>query len=113
MKIKVGDNVKVITGSNKGKEGKVLKIFRNENRVLVDGVNIVKKHVKPNRQNETGGILEIEAPIHISNVKVLEKKKEAKKEAKKEVKEAKKEVKEAEVKEVKAKKTSKKKEESK
>ena len=51
MKIKVGDNVKVITGSNKGKEGKVLKIFRNENRVLVDGVNIVKKHVKPNRQN--------------------------------------------------------------
>lgn len=42
MKIKVGDNVKVITGSNKGKEGKVLKIFRNENRVLVDGVNIVK-----------------------------------------------------------------------
>ncbi len=102
MKIKVGDNVKVITGSNKGKEGKVLKIFRNENRVLVDGVNIVKKHVKPNRQNETGGILEIEAPIHISNVKVLEKKKEAKKE-----------VKEAEVKEVKAKKTSKKKEESK
>ena len=107
MKIKVGDNVKVITGSNKGKEGKVLKIFRNENRVLVDGVNIVKKHVKPNRQNETGGILEVEAPIHISNVKVLEKKKETKKETKKEVKEAK------EVKEVKAKKASKKKEESK
>ena len=106
MKIKVGDNVKVITGSNKGKEGKVLKIFRSENRVLVDGVNIVKKHVKPNRQNETGGILEIEVPIHISNVKVLEKKKETKKEAKKEGKDA-------EVKEVKAKKTSKKKEESK
>ena len=82
MKIKVGDNVKVITGSNKGKEGKVLKIFRNENRVLVDGVNIVKKHVKPNRQNETGGILEVEAPIHVSNVKVLDKK-ETKKEAKK------------------------------
>ena len=107
MKIKVGDNVKVITGSNKGKEGKVLKIFRSENRVLVDGVNVVKKHVKPNRQNETGGILEVEAPIHISNVKVLEKKKETKKETKTEVKEAK------EVKEVKAKKASKKKEESK
>ena len=87
MKIKVGDNVRVITGSNKGKEGKVLKIFRNETRVLVDGVNIVKKHVKPNRQNETGGILEIEAPIHISNVKVLTK--ETKKEVKKEVKEKK------------------------
>lgn len=72
MKLKVGDNVKVITGSNKGKEGKVLKVLRNENRVLVDGVNVVKKHVKPNRQNETGGILEVEAPIHMSNVKVLD-----------------------------------------
>ena len=91
--IKVGDNVRVITGSNKGKEGKVLKVFRNENRVLVDGVNIIKKHVKPNRTNETGGILEVEAPIHLSNVKVLGK------ETKKEVKETK------------TKKTSKKKEE--
>ena len=91
MGIKVGDNVRVITGSNKGKEGKVLKVLRSENRVVVDGINIVKKHVKPNRQNETGGILEIEAPIHISNVKVLDKKasKEAKKETKKEVKETK------------------------
>ena len=88
MKIKVGDNVRVITGSNKGKEGKVLNVLRKENRVVVDGVNIVKKHVKPNRQNETGGILEVEAPIHISNVKVLDKK-ETKKEVKKEVKEKK------------------------
>ena len=95
--IKVGDNVRVITGSNKGKEGKVLKVFRKENKVLIDGVNIVKKHVKPNRQNETGGILEVEAPIHLSNVKVLGK--ETKKETKKEVKETK------------TKKTSKKKEE--
>jgi len=85
MKIKVGDNVRVITGSNKGKEGKVLNVLRKENRVVVDGVNIVKKHIKPNRQNESGGILEVEAPIHISNVKVLDKK-ETKKEAKKEVK---------------------------
>ena len=85
MKIKVGDNVRVITGSNKGKEGKVLNVLRKENRVVVDGVNIVKKHVKPNRTNESGGILEIEAPIHISNVKVLTK--ETKKEVKKEVKE--------------------------
>jgi large subunit ribosomal protein L24 len=82
--IKVGDNVRVITGSNKGKEGKVLKVFRNENRVLVDGVNIIKKHVKPNRTNESGGILEVEAPIHISNVKLVTK------ETKKEVKESKK-----------------------
>lgn len=82
--IKVGDNVRVITGSNKGKEGKVLKVLRNENRVLVDGVNVVKKHIKPNRANETGGILEVEAPIHISNVKLVTK------ETKKEVKETKK-----------------------
>ena len=87
MKIKVGDNVKVITGSNKGKEGKVLNVLRKDNRVVVDGVNIVKKHVKPNRTNESGGILEVEAPIHISNVKVLTK--ESKKEVKKEVKEKK------------------------
>lgn len=87
MKIKVGDNVRVITGSNKGKEGKVLNVLRKDNRVVVDGVNIVKKHVKPNRTNESGGILEVEAPIHISNVKVLTK--EAKKEVKKEVKEKK------------------------
>ena len=80
MKIKVGDNVRVITGSNKGKEGKVLKVFKKENRVLIDGVNVVKKHVKPNRENETGGILEVEAPLHISNVKVVSK--EAKKESK-------------------------------
>ena len=91
--IKVGDKVRVITGNNKGSEGKVLKVLKAENRVIVDGVNVVKKHVKPNRQNETGGILEVEAPIHISNVKVLDKKSE-KKETKKEVKETKKEVKE-------------------
>ena len=95
MKLKVGDNVRVITGSNKGKEGKVLKVLRNENRVVIDGVNIVKKHVKPNRTNETGGILETEAPIHISNVKVLDKKAEKaeKKAVKAEKKEEKKETK--------------------
>ncbi len=79
MKIKVGDKVKVITGSNKGKEGKVSKVLRNESRVIVEGINIVKKHVKPGRTNETGGILEIEAPIHISNVKVLSEEKKEKK----------------------------------
>jgi len=87
VKIKIGDKVKVITGTNKGKEGKVSKVLRKENRVIVEGVNIVKKHVKPGRTNETGGILETEAPIHISNVKVLtkEEKKETKKESKKSV----------------------------
>ena len=105
MKVKVGDNVRVITGSNKGKEGKVLKVLKNENRVIIDGVNIIKKHVKPNRENETGGILEVEAPIHISNVKLASKKdkkevkKETKKESKKEVKESKKTSKKKEEKE--------------
>ena len=85
MKIKVGDKVKVITGTNKGKEGKVSKVLKNENRVIVSGINMVKKHIKPGRTNETGGILETEAPIHISNVKVIDKetKKEAKKDSKK------------------------------
>lgn len=86
MKIKVGDKVKVITGSNKGKEGKVSKVLKNENKVIVEGINMVKKHIKPGRTNETGGILETEAPIHISNVKVISnnEKKEIKKEPKKE-----------------------------
>ena len=90
MKIKVGDMVKVISGSCKGKEGKVTKVLRNENRVIVDKINIVKKHVKPSNTNETGGILEIEAPIHISNVKVVKKEKKAAKEVKKATKTVKK-----------------------
>jgi large subunit ribosomal protein L24 len=91
VKIKVGDKVKVITGTNKGKEGKVSKVLREENRVIVEGINIVKKHIKPGKTNETGGILETEAPIHISNVKVInkEEKKETKKDSKKETKESK------------------------
>lgn len=82
MKIKVGDKVKVITGANKGKDGKVIEVDRKNNRVIIEKVNIVKKHVKPNGQNDKGGILEIEAPIHVSNVKKLEEDKKAKKEAK-------------------------------
>jgi large subunit ribosomal protein L24 len=90
MKIKVGDMVEVISGSCKGKEGKVVKVLRSENRVIVEKVNIVKKHVKPSNTNETGGILEIEAPIHISNVKVVKKEKKAAKEVKKATKTVKK-----------------------
>lgn len=105
--IKVGDKVEVITGSNKGKSGKAIKVLRKENKIIIEGVNIVKKHVKPGRTNETGGILEVEAPIHISNVKLVsEAKKEAKAAPKKEAKvETKKEVKKT------TKKTSKKEEE--
>ncbi len=86
MFVKVGDKVKVIAGASKGKEGKVLKTFKEDNRVLVEGVHIIKKHQKPTNTNEKGGIIEREAPIHASNVKVIASKEEAKKEpAKKEV----------------------------
>ena len=78
MKIKVGDEVLVIAGKDKGKSGKVVKTLRNEDRVVVEGINVVKKHVKPNNQNDKGGIFDIEAPIHVSNVKKTEIKKETK-----------------------------------
>mgnify|MGYP003290419686 CR=1 FL=1 len=69
--VKVGDKVIVIAGSNKGKEGTVKKVLRDENRVIVEGVNLVKKHKKGNGQ-ESGGILEVEAPIHASNVMIID-----------------------------------------
>lgn len=67
-KLKKGDNVIVIAGKNKGKEGKILLIDRKNNRVLVEGVNIISKHQKPNAQHQQGGIIKREAPIHASNV---------------------------------------------
>ena len=71
MNLKVGDKVKVIAGSSKGKEGKIIKTLRSSNRVIVEGANIVKKHRKGNGQ-ESGGILEVEAPIHASNVMIID-----------------------------------------
>ena len=70
MKIKVGDNVKVIAGADKGKTGKVTRVLKKENRVVVEGVHVVHKHMKPNRTNETGGLVTFEAPIDASNVKL-------------------------------------------
>ncbi|MBQ6687064.1 MAG: 50S ribosomal protein L24 [Bacilli bacterium] len=85
MKIKVGDNVKVLAGKDKGKEGKVIKTLKKIDKVVVEGINIVKKHSKPNNTNDKGGIFDIEAPIHVSNVKKIEETKKAtKKETKKE-----------------------------
>ena len=84
MKIKVGDKVKVIAGSSKGKEGKVLQTFRSEDRVIVEGVNIIKKHKKGNGQDNAGGIIEMAGPIHVSNVKLLEGASKEKKTTKKE-----------------------------
>jgi len=69
--IKKDDKVKVVAGKDKGKIGKVLKIINKKNRVLVENINIVKCHVKPNAQNRQGGIVEKEAPIHLSNVMVM------------------------------------------
>ena len=78
MKVKVGDKVKVLAGKDKGKEGTVTITLKKKDKVVVSGINMVKKHMKPNAMNETGGILEVEAPIHVSNVKVVESDKKAK-----------------------------------
>lgn len=71
IKIKKGDTVRVIAGSNKGTEGSVLSVSRETNKAIVEGVNLVKKHNKPNAQNPQGGITEKEAPIDISNLSLL------------------------------------------
>lgn len=64
--------VVVITGKDKGKQGKIQKVLPDKNRVVVEGVNMVKKHTKPSARNPQGGIIEMEAPIHASNVMSLE-----------------------------------------
>jgi len=71
MKIKKGDLVKVITGKDRGKEGKVISILVDKDRVIVEAVNIVKRHVKPSKKNQKGGIIDMEASIHVSNVKKI------------------------------------------
>tara|TARA_A100001011_G_scaffold54868_1_gene53566 strand:+ start:3349 stop:3654 length:306 start_codon:yes stop_codon:yes gene_type:complete len=68
MKVKVGDNVKILSGDHKGSSGKILKIDRLKNTALVEGINLVKKHNKPNANNPKGGIVEKEAPINLSNI---------------------------------------------
>ncbi len=72
VKVKKGDQVKVISGANKGKEGKVIEVIRRTDRVLVEGTNMITKHVKPSATNPEGGIVTKEAPIHISNVMVVD-----------------------------------------
>lgn len=69
--IKKDDKVKVIAGKDDGKIGKVLKVIRKENRVIVENINKVKRHVKPDMKNRQGGIIEKEAPIHLSNVMLM------------------------------------------
>ena len=72
MFVKKGDKVKVITGKDKNKEGVVLAAFPKKDKVIVEGVNVVKKHQKPSQAAPQGGIVEMEAPIHVSNVMVID-----------------------------------------
>ena len=72
FKIKAGDLVRVIAGEHKGEEGKIVKILRDKNRALVEGVNLVSKHRKPSATNPQGGIEKIEASLHISNLMLVE-----------------------------------------
>jgi len=71
LRIKKGDTVTVITGKNKGKSGRVLSVSVAQGRLLIEGINIVKKHMKPNKKYTQGGIIEKEAPVNISNVMLL------------------------------------------
>ncbi len=70
-KIKKGDTVKVIAGKDKDKQGKVLEVYAKDNRILVEDVNVVTRHTKPSMSNQEGGIVEKEAPIHVSNVMLV------------------------------------------
>jgi large subunit ribosomal protein L24 len=72
MKIRKNDMVMVIAGNSHGKTGKVLKVFPTQGRIIVEGVNIMKRHTRPNQKNPQGGILQREAPIHVSNVMLVE-----------------------------------------
>ena len=72
MKIKKGDKVEVLTGKDKGKRGEVLRVYPEKNKVVVEGVSIAKRHVKPNAANQQGGIVEAEAAIDASNVALID-----------------------------------------
>ncbi|MFV8281948.1 50S ribosomal protein L24, partial [Christiangramia marina] len=73
LKIKSGDTVRVIAGDHKGQEGKVQKVLIEKNKAIVEGVNMISKHEKPSASNPQGGIKEKEAPIHISNLSLIDK----------------------------------------
>jgi len=72
MKIHKNDNVMVVAGNYLGKTGKVLKVFPKDNKVIIEGVNLRKRHTKPSQKNPQGGIIEKEAPIHVSNVMIID-----------------------------------------
>ena len=72
MKIRKNDYVQVIAGNDRGKKGKVLKVFPEKSRVIVEGVNFILRHSKPSQQNQQGGIIKREGPIHVSNVMLID-----------------------------------------
>jgi large subunit ribosomal protein L24 len=72
LHIKKGDTVVVITGNNKGQKGRVLEVIKTTSRAIVEGVNLIKKHTKPNAESPQGGIIEKEAPVHISNLMLVD-----------------------------------------
>lgn len=72
LKIKKGDNVVVLSGSSKGTKGSVLKVYPDKAKAIVEGVNMIKKHTKPNAQNPQGGIVETEAPIYVSKLALVD-----------------------------------------
>ncbi|MCE4565658.1 50S ribosomal protein L24 [Maribellus sp. CM-23] len=72
LHIKKGDTVVVITGNDKGRKGRVLEVIRKTDRAIVEGVNMIKKHTKPNAKSPQGGIIEQEAPVHISNLMLVD-----------------------------------------
>ena len=74
LRIKKDDQVMVVVGKDKGKTGKVLKVFPKEHRLRVENINVVKKAQRPTQQNQQGGMVDIEVPIHISNVMLIDKK---------------------------------------
>jgi large subunit ribosomal protein L24 len=72
MKIRKNDNVMVIAGNSRGKSGKVLKVYPERERVIIEGVNIIKRHSRPSQKNPQGGIMQREAAIHVSNVMLID-----------------------------------------
>jgi large subunit ribosomal protein L24 len=69
--LKLNDKVEVIAGKDKGRVGKIIKVYPDKNKAKVEKINMVKRHVKPNMQNQQGGIVEMEAPIHVSNLMLI------------------------------------------
>lgn len=74
LKVRTGDTVRVIAGDHKGQEGKIQKIFRDKNKAIVEGINLVSKHEKPSAKNPQGGIVKKEAAVHLSNLSLIDKK---------------------------------------